>query len=92
MKKQSRILAKGSKTAAASQPKTAQSPAHIQPAGTVTCVFYDANGREWARVDFPRDVFALIKRSASKLGITLAQFFHNAIRHYNKTMAFGRAA
>jgi hypothetical protein len=83
---------RGSKAAAASQPKTTQSRARIQPAGSVTCAFYAADGREWACVDFPRDVFALVKRCAAKEGITLAQLFHNAVRNYDKATACQRAA
>jgi hypothetical protein len=38
------------------------------------------DGSEFARVDFPRDVFALIERAASEMKVTLGQFFLNALR------------
>lgn len=83
MKNKLKSVRRGSKSASASQSKIAQSPAGIQAPGTVTCVFYNPDGRESFRVDFPRALFALVKRCASKDGITLAQFFHNAVRHYD---------
>lgn len=59
---------------------------------TVTCILILANGSEVARVDFPHDVFARIETAASKLGITLQQFFENAIRNYIRSQSVGRAA
>lgn len=150
MKKQSRILAKGSKTAAATQPKTAQSRAIVRPesnlpcialfpqgdtsvseevidlskaeyaalkraaapsgagilmfmantalekagrpGGTITCILTLPDGREAARVDFPRGVFARIEHAASTQGISLEQFFFNAIRHFIDSRDERRAA
>jgi len=140
MKSQLKSVKRGSKTAAASQPKTAQSRAIVRPesnppcialfpegdtsvseeiidlskaeyaalkraaspsgcgvlmfianaalekAGcpgrTITCILILADGTEVARVDFPRDVFARIEHAASKQGISIGQFFVNAIQHY----------
>jgi uncharacterized protein (DUF1778 family) len=59
---------------------------------TVTCVFTLPDGSEVARVDFPREVFSRIERAAAKRGITLEQFFINAIRHYIAKYANRRAA
>jgi len=49
-------------------------------ARTVTCVWTGPDGSEFARVDFTSEIFASIKHVASKMGITLQQFFENAIR------------
>ena len=49
-------------------------------AGIVTCVWTGPDGRQVARVDFRREVFARIETAAAKLGITLQSFFDNAIR------------
>jgi len=59
---------------------------------TVTCKFLFKDGSEFASVDFPGYLFALIERCCSKQGITLAQFCDNAIRHYIKPLAVKRAA
>jgi hypothetical protein len=60
-------------------------------AGTVTCVWTDPDGSEVARVDFERELFSLIERAASKLRITLQQFFDNAIRNHIRSLKVGRA-
>jgi hypothetical protein len=52
------------------------------PKQAVTCVFIFPDGSEVERVDFPCEVFSLIKRAAAKQGIALEQFFINAIRRY----------
>jgi hypothetical protein len=59
-----------------------QELAKFHPAGTVTCVWTGPDGIEWARVDFEHELFSLIEHAASKLGITLQQFFNDAIRYY----------
>ena len=61
-------------------------------AGTVTCVWTGPDGREFARVDFERELFSLIKGAASKLGITLQQFFDDAVHHYCDSLDSRRAA
>lgn len=53
------------------------------PAGgqgdTVTVAFQYPDGREYARVDFPKNVYAAIIAGAKKLGISLDQFFELAV-------------
>ena len=66
--------------------------ARLHPAGTVTCVWTAPNGREWARVKFEGELFARIEIAASLLGITLQDFFDNAIRHYCDSQDERRAA
>ena len=61
-------------------------------AETVTCVFNDPDGRVLSRVELPRDAFARIEAAASKLDITLDQFFNNAIGHYIGLRTGRRAA
>jgi hypothetical protein len=61
-------------------------------ANTVTCVFNDPAGRELSRVDFPRNDFARIEAASSKLGITLEQFFYNAISNFIELCTHRRAA
>jgi uncharacterized protein (DUF1778 family) len=58
----------------------------------VTCILILANGSEVARVDFPRDIFTRIEAAASRLGITLQQFFCNAIRNHIRSQAVRRAS
>jgi hypothetical protein len=61
------------------------SPAPIQPEGDpgiITCVWVGSDGSEYTRVDFPCEIFAHIERAASKLRISLQQFFERAIRNY----------
>jgi len=58
----------------------------------VTCVWLVSDGSEWARVEFPGNLFARIKRAASKLGITLQEFFENAIRNFIELRKDRRAA
>jgi hypothetical protein len=62
------------------------------PPKTVTCILILPDGSEVARVDFPSDVFARIEAAASKRGITLDQFFYNAIRNYIELCERRRAA
>ena len=69
-----------------------QELAKLHPDGTVTCVWTGPDGIEWARVDFERELFSLIKHAASKLGITLQQLFDNAIRDYIGSRDERRAA
>ena len=92
MKKTSRILKNGSPAAAVPQSKTQHGKAPTRPAGPVTCVWIGPDGSECARVDFPPEFFSLIKRAASKLGITIQQFFDNAIRDFIKSHDGRRAA
>ena len=91
MKNKLKSARRGSKTAAASQSKTkthkANAPHRPRPSGTVTCVWTASDGSEWERVEFPRDLFARIESCASKLGISLQQFFDNAIRNFVKSQA-----
>jgi hypothetical protein len=54
----------------------------LGPPQIITCVWVDSNGYEWARVAFPHALFSRIKSAAAKLGITLEQFFDDAIRSY----------
>ena len=61
-------------------------------AGTVTCVWIGPDGREFARVDFEPELFALVKRAASDLGITVHHFFDNAIHHKIDSLHSRRAA
>ena len=62
------------------------------PPTMVTCIWFVPGGRELARVDFGPELFSLIKRTASKLGMPLQQFFDNAIRHYTASRKVRRAA
>ena len=63
-----------------------------RPRGTVTCILILADGSEVARVDFPRDIFVRIEAAASRLGITLQQFFCNALRNHIRSQSARRAA
>jgi hypothetical protein len=92
MKNKPKSPERNSKSASASQPKTSHRKARVHPVGTVTCVFIYPNGREWFRVDFRSDLFALIESCASKLGITLEKFFDLAIRNRIRSLAVRRAA
>ena len=69
-----------------------QEIAKFPPPTMVTCIWFAPDGRELARVDFEPELFSLIKRTASKLGITLQQLFDNAIRHYTASRKVRRAA
>ncbi len=80
MKNKLKSVRSGSKSAASSQSKTQHGNAPAHSSGTVTCVWTYPDGREWMRVDFPRQLFSLITRAAGKLGVTLQQFFDNAVR------------
>ena len=61
-------------------------------AGIVTCVWTGPDGREQFRTEFNRAEFARIERAVSKLGITLQQFFDDAIWHYIDSHGNRRAA
>jgi hypothetical protein len=61
-------------------------------AGTVTCVWTQADGSEFARVDFERELWSRIERAASELGITLQQLFDNAVHDYCSSRDSRRAA
>jgi predicted nucleic-acid-binding protein len=82
MKNKLKSTKRSSKTAAGSQSKTAQGKTRLAPVRIDACVWYLEDGSKWARVDFPWDVFVLIKRAARELNITLQQFFDNAIHDY----------
>ena len=97
MKNALKSVRRGSKSTTISQAKSKHYPApdklpdtirHDQAkrlaAGTVTCVLTKPDGSEWVRVDFPRDLFAHIEDAAVGMGITLGQFFDNAIREAYK--------
>jgi hypothetical protein len=96
MKNKLKSVRRGSKPAAASQPKTnarkATAPLTHQRAAIITCVLILRDGSEFARVDFPTDVFACIEQVASKEGITLAQLFMKALRHQLASQKIRRAA
>jgi hypothetical protein len=62
------------------------------PVKTVTCILMLPDGSEVARVDFPRQYFSRIEAAASRLGISLQQFFCNAIRNFIRSQAIARAA
>jgi hypothetical protein len=92
MKTPSRIPKNGSRRAAVPQvksPRAIRVPP-LDPAAaalprsvrTVICIFRTPDGKEFARVDFPRKVFTLIQRTACDRGITVAELFHNAIEAY----------
>ena len=87
---QHQVTSKSSRPIAAPQPKTARRSRLA--AGTVTCVWTLPDGTESARVDFERELFALIEGCASKLGITLQQLFDNAIRDFIDSQDSRRAA
>jgi hypothetical protein len=59
---------------------------------TMTCVLILHDGSEFARVDFPCEVFARIEHATSKQGISLGQFFINALRHFIDSQDSRRAA
>ena len=59
---------------------------------TMTCVLILPDGSEFTRVDFPCEVFAQIEHAASKQGISLGQFFVNALRHFIDSQDSRRAA
>ena len=61
-------------------------------AGVVTCVWTKADGSEFARVDFERELWSRIERAASELGITLQQLFDNAVHDYCSSRDSRRAA
>jgi hypothetical protein len=69
-----------------------QDQARRLAAGTVTCVWTCPDGSEWARVEFERELFSRIEYAASKLGVTLQQFFEKAIRHHIDSHHDRRAA
>ena len=96
MKNQSRIRKNGSPTGPAAQLKTklhqAAAPRRHRPSGAITCVWTGSDGSEFARVEFPGELFARIELVASKLGITLEQFFDYAIRDFVRSQAVRRAA
>ena len=48
-------------------------------ARTVTCVFFQPNGKEFCRVDFQGALFELIERHAAELNLSLDQFWTNVI-------------
>jgi hypothetical protein len=62
------------------------------PGGIITCILILPDGAEVARVDFPRSVLVQIDHAASKLGISLGQFFVNAIQHFIDSQGNRRAA
>ena len=96
MKNRNRVRKNSSPTAAASQCKTnapnKKAPASRQVAETVTCVWVLPDGSEFARVEFPGDLFARIKRAATKLDVTLQEFFENAILNFIELRKDRRAA
>ena len=92
MKNKLKSVRRGSNSAASPQSKTQHGKAPANSAGTVTCVWFLPDGGEAFRVDFPRELFSRIKRVATKLGITLEQFFDNAISHYAAECARRSAA
>jgi uncharacterized protein (DUF1778 family) len=59
---------------------------------TITCILTRPDGTEVARVDFPRSVLVQIDHAASKLGISIGQFFVNAIQHFIDSQGKRRAA
>ena len=83
MTKRNQVRRNSSSRTAAPQSKT-QHRGQVA-AGPVTCVWIGPDGSECARVDFPPEVYSLIKRAATKLGITIQQFFDNAIRDFIKS-------
>ena len=96
MKNKLKSAKSSSKAAAASQPKTKASKkkAASKPriGGLVTYILLESNGRELARVGFPRAVSAHIQRAARKLKISLPQLFGNAIHHHIERLAHRRSA
>jgi len=62
------------------------------PCETVTCVLILRDGSEFARVDFPSDVFARIEQIASKDGISLGQLFMKALRNHIRLLEGWRAS
>jgi hypothetical protein len=75
MKNAIRVQKNGSPAPSARQVKTT-------PGKTVTVIFYAPDDdKELMRVDFPEPFFAAIKRSAKKLGVSVAKFFELAIEH-----------
>lgn len=96
MKNESESAVRGNEPAGTSQPKTnaprkkAANGNHT--GGVVTCVLIEPNGREWARVEFSRDVWARIEAAARQRHISLGKFFLIAIRHYIKFLTGRRSA
>jgi hypothetical protein len=90
MKKQTQIGKNGSRRAAVSQVKSPSSepalprlrpPRKAKRSGDiVTCLWLRSDGQLYAQVDFPRRLFMRIQRAASADGLTLAEFFDNAIK------------
>jgi hypothetical protein len=75
MKNTIRVRKNGSAAPSARQVKTS-------PGKTVVVIFYSPDDdKELMRVDFPEPFFAAIKRSAKKLGVSMANFFELAIEH-----------
>jgi len=60
--------------------------------GTVTCVWTGPDGREVASVEFHRELFSRIERAASKMHVSLQQFFDDAIRDFTHSRENRRAA
>ena len=58
---------------------TAAAPGKTKPKNAVRVVFRSDAGRKFCRVDFPKTVYARIRRACKKLHITLDEFFHQAI-------------
>jgi hypothetical protein len=90
------VARQSSRHSAAPQPKTnahkATVPSPRQRAGIITCVLILPDGSEFARVDFPSDVFALIEHVASSQGISIGQLFMKALRKHIASQESRRAA
>jgi hypothetical protein len=89
------VARQSSRPSAAPQPKTnahkATVPRPHQRAGIITCVLILPDGSEFARVDFPSDVFARIEQVALKQGISLGELFIRALRNYIRSQSVRRA-
>ena len=92
MKSKLKSVRSGSRIAAPPQVQKHSSPARKEGRGRVTLILQCEDGAEYARLDVPRSLYALIEQAAKDCGCSLADWIHRAVENRIRSLKSSRSA